>query len=758
MSILDRIAKLAGYMPAGPAPAAIGGTDTAPAQGNLFREIAWADPYRLYQGMGRLMPFNPSLLVTRKGLAIFDQIRKDEQVKAAMKLKKYAVLKSGWDIKSPDGKPDDWEVTLYVREMLDNMHWSFEKNIERIMSAFDYGYSVSEKIWEERDGKIYLCELKDRKPHYFLFDVDPFGNLKSLNQLGQTMEPVTKLPPDKFVLYAYQYEFGNWYGTSDLESAYRAWWLKDNAYKWLAIMLERYGMPPIFMMYNPNKYVNNQLSTLQTVIQGIQNATAGLIPRAAKDDLEPWSPNLAANAKDVFLPAIDKLDRDMARAILMPSLIGFTPDDGRGAQARSEQHFDAFLMIVEAVRDELCGHVIQEQIIKPACDLNFPNLTEYPEFSFEPIKEDLKLEIFQRWGEMVDKGITSPQDEDETHIREVLKFPPLDLTAAKERGDRKAQEAIDNAPPDPNGPGGGDPNLPKPGETALKDEGGVVRYFAAAPAFDAIASQLDSLEALGLKRLREVISTMQDALVQSCVKQLNSGEGPKFVNGLRLQKRQDLQLGIYEVLRRAFDAGMSAAKGEVRAARRSFDARGAFAPTGALKWLSQRAVTVAGVLADHLLGEVKVTLLNALKNGEPLSTTVEKLADIFLDYIGNDDVLADGEALSPFRLETIVRTNTTEAYNHGRLTRFIDKDVLPYIVAVRYSAVLDSRTTEVCKFLDGKLFKPESQALKELIPPNHFNCRSILVPIVVGTKVDETEFITVDQIGKAKSLAGNGFA
>ena len=47
--------------------------------------------------------------------------------------------------------------------------------------------------------------------------------------------------------------------------------------------------------------------------------------------------------------------------------------------------------------------------------------------------------------------------------------------------------------------------------------------------------------------------------------------------------------------------------------------------------------------------------------------------------------------------------------------------------------------------------------LESLLPPNHYQCRSIIVPIVAGEQVREDEFITPAQIGKARGLADAKF-
>ena len=70
----------------------------APATG----EVSFADPSRLFPG-GWSTPYNPSELVGQRGLQVFDKMRKDDQVKAALTFKQHSVTAAGWSIKVPEG-------------------------------------------------------------------------------------------------------------------------------------------------------------------------------------------------------------------------------------------------------------------------------------------------------------------------------------------------------------------------------------------------------------------------------------------------------------------------------------------------------------------------------------------------------------------------------------------------------------------------------------------------------------------------------
>lgn len=55
-------------------------------------------------------------------------------------------------------------------------------------------------------------------------------------------------------------------------------------------------------------------------------------------------------------------------------------------------------------------------------------------------------------------------------------------------------------------------------------------------------------------------------------------------------------------------------------------------------------------------------------------------------------------------------------------------EVAPLMAGVQYSAIIDTRTTPVYTYLDGRIFRANDPELDRLTPPNHFNCRSVLCP------------------------------
>jgi hypothetical protein len=226
----------------------------------IFGEIAFTDPTRL---VGRITRYNPSELVGARGLQIFEQMAKDPEVRACLKLKINSACNTGWVVNSSEGKPAHWPPTAFSEWVFDNL----DENeigattldgdlVELATNALTYGFALSEKIWTEITygpwrGRIALHALKARSPHGLVFEQDQYGNLVP-DGIIQQSNPKNRLPRDKFVLFSHEAAFGNPYGQSDLTAAHLPWWVKTQATKWLAMLLERLGIPPIFGLYNPS--------------------------------------------------------------------------------------------------------------------------------------------------------------------------------------------------------------------------------------------------------------------------------------------------------------------------------------------------------------------------------------------------------------------------------------------------------------------------------------------------------------------------
>jgi SPP1 gp7 family putative phage head morphogenesis protein len=165
-------------------------------------------------------------------------------------------------------------------------------------------------------------------------------------------------------------------------------------------------------------------------------------------------------------------------------------------------------------------------------------------------------------------------------------------------------------------------------------------------------------------------------------------------------------------------------------------------------YLEGMAFRMLGHLTDDARDIVRDTLAAGIRYSWAFETIREKIVDAltrkgFLDAQANAEIAGrtleevqqalEGAGLTRHRLRTAIRTNGFEAINEARYSVFTDPGLGDFVEALEYTAILDSRTTEICRHLDGRIYPKDDPAWDGFRPPNHFNCRSLLVPV---TQID----------------------
>ncbi|MDR1701278.1 MAG: minor capsid protein [Sporomusaceae bacterium] len=133
-------------------------------------------------------------------------------------------------------------------------------------------------------------------------------------------------------------------------------------------------------------------------------------------------------------------------------------------------------------------------------------------------------------------------------------------------------------------------------------------------------------------------------------------------------------------------------------------------PTAAIDALEVRENMLANDVEGELWRDVKKTLLEHLQ-GATRKETITALALL--------------PKVNLRRAELIITTEGTYAYNRGRLKGYQEAQV-DY---VRFSAVMDMRTSDQCRSRHGKIIAMNSPDLANNTPPLHGRCRSLLSPL-----------------------------
>ncbi len=362
---------------------------------------------------------SPDDLLTRRGWSVYREMTADDQVKAALWYKKTLIAARPFDIVPASDSDEDKKVAQFVVDNLQDI--AFRQMIWEMLSAFEFGFSAGELIWrfdEEEEMKLKLKTIKFRDPEWMWIRVNRHGDIIEFVQKppmsfenDRTREIIIK--PEKMMHYAYQRQFSNHYGISDLRSAYRAWWSKKYITQFWNVFLERFGAPLMKMTY-PHGASEGLKSSLKQIMTNLSAKTDILVPEGVVIDL--IEATRAGTAK--YDDALTHYDIRIATALLMPALLGMGTDIKRGSDSQSRLHLRTLMKVIQHIGDEIAQEV-NDKIIHQIVDANF-NVKKDPKFIFQDYGEFEAFEITDAIKELWTAGILDLDQEDINFARSIL--------------------------------------------------------------------------------------------------------------------------------------------------------------------------------------------------------------------------------------------------------------------------------------------------------------------------------------------------
>jgi len=367
----------------------------------------------------------------------------DDQVYAISTTKKFSILAPGWSILPATKSKRDIAIADFVKWNLVNLKGTFRNVMFNVLTALDYGFSLTEKVWTlEKEntkfrGLITYKSLKPKSPVFMDFVMDGYGDVLAIKQyITSENFKGEAFPPDKFVHYAYNGKFMNPYGVADLRAAYLPWIEKKLIRRFWSIYLERFGSPPVVATI-PRTATPKEITKIKTVIKNIQTRTGITLP----EGFELTLLEAMRSGHAGFEAAIAEKNMSITHSILMPDLLGFSMGERPGSFALGKAHVDIFFLILEKVARDLEDDVIGEQIIKPLVDKNF-RVSDYPRMKFEPIKKENRSIRAKIITILADAGVLRA---DEPWVRDWIELPQVtgQIPSTEQEVDDPLMEKID---------------------------------------------------------------------------------------------------------------------------------------------------------------------------------------------------------------------------------------------------------------------------------------------------------------------------
>ncbi len=683
-------------------------------------------------------PYNPDDLWQKTGsYSIYEEMAKDDQVSVCLQLKKDLILGDGGMFVPGEEGQDD------IIEDLENAfneeyEGDFDNDLEEILTGYDFGFSLTEKIFKLRDdNSLGIKHLRTRHPNSWRLHQDVKGNVTDFQQI--TVEGDKSIDPKSLIHYVNNPKFQNPYGNSDLRTAYNAWFTKRQVIKYFAIFLEK-GASPIPVGRFDKNAPQAAIDKLFESLKKFATKTALVIPKEIEVQFLE-----AKNNGEAYTKALHFFNMIIGRSLFVPDLLGFTGSEtGGGSLALGKEQMGLFFKHIVRRRRNL-ELIINRELVKPLIIYNHGIIDDPPVFKFKPLNDLDALELAKVWLEATRYKAYQISPEEVNHFRRLVKFPEGDVEFVA------PTPAPGAAPHDPNQ----DPNAPKPGELGyepLADQPDPAEAVKSPPPkektdavqpptekktfgkafnlppgsyykkvdFKAIANKLNDYDQSVMNDSHKIVKKMMaDLFDQIDKKKIVQNANVDRIDSLQLKYKKELK----QVLKSSFMQLYKDAKSQASTEILKGNYAKPLTNEEFLAVIEEETYQFVGDYEYGILKKVKAELVAAIKDGVSLASI--------------QDVLdRDMQELSDTQLERFARTKHTEVMNNARVDFFEESGV---VAAYQYSAVLDDSTTDICAGLDGKIFA----AGDECIPPMHFNCRSMLIPI---TKYEE--FTPDTKVGK----------
>ncbi len=386
---------------------------------------------------------------------IFDKMRKSEPVihvslrahEKPIESARWSVVVDNVDSEGKDVNPDEAEkIRKFVHaNLFENSTRPWVKLLRNILSYQQYGFSCCEKVWEIRDGLVWLADLAPRVQKTIRWNFEQgTAKLKSISQ-QTTTKYIKEIPAEKLIFFVNDQLGDNIEGIGLCRYQYRSWTMKALMMKLLAVGFERFLVKTPTVRPTADNVTANEVDKAKAFVQSIRSGakTGGILPAGWEEITQ--SENFAGAM--VALKFIEKLDQEMAMAGLTQFiLLGM---NGTGSYALSGDQTDFFMMALKGVIQDI-SDVFNYSVIPEIVDYNF-STPIYPRLEAKVTEEN-----YQAWIDnlvkLVGANILPTNEQVRDIVAQRMELPEIDWEKAEEKKqaemDGKEPPDSDDTPPD----------------------------------------------------------------------------------------------------------------------------------------------------------------------------------------------------------------------------------------------------------------------------------------------------------------------
>lgn len=313
---------------------------------------------RMYGGV---LMNTDSTLLTRgqaRGLAIYDDLKRDCHAGAVLDKRRLAVVSRAWDVEPASDSRIDKKAAALVKESLKALE--FDRICGNLLEAVLKGYAVGEVMWTVRGGAIVPQDIIARSAQRFAMSIDGQPRLRTRENLITGIE----LPDRKFIVQRFgatdDFPYGLGLGSSLF---WPVMFKRQDITFWLKFV-DKFGAPTAVGKY-PNSASAGEKDKLLQALNAISNDAGIIVPEGMLVELL----NIAATT-DNYEKLARYLDEQISERVLGETMTTSAAGAGMGSNQASV-HDDVRLEIAQADANML-NATLSATLARWICDFNFP--------------------------------------------------------------------------------------------------------------------------------------------------------------------------------------------------------------------------------------------------------------------------------------------------------------------------------------------------------------------------------------------------
>jgi phage gp29-like protein len=658
----------------------------------------------------------------KRAADIYDKMRRgDTQASMILSAVKNPIKSAKWSIEPADDSEEAKQDADLIEHILFNdLDQTWSEFLTEALTFVDFGFSLFEpthkvvfnhKRFGTFNGIRSFGFRSQRTIERWNLDKET-GKLASVAQYAYgDLQRLVDLPAEFLLVFTLQKEGSNYEGISGLRPCYGPWLRKNNYLKLNAIGIEKSAVPTAIAKVPEGKGDSPELERLKEVLGSWVSHEQGYITVPAGWDISLNSNNFDPSKVEA---SVDAEDKRMVKAFLANFLeLGMS---GTGAYALSNDLSDFFLGGLEHVAGIVTG-AINANVIPNLIKMNRGPREAYPKLKVSGISDKAGQELAKSLKDLSDSKVLIPDDMLEDDVRRRYGLPKKSDIGQRFGGQTD----------------GGTPADPAPAEASAGFKNSERIQLAEQNARKQIGE--------GKARIKEVMQTGLSAIAQDLVKQI-MGKVKRLPPSQQLDAVKNLNLsGVGDYKRALIDTLAAVAAAALAQARKEVP--------------KKKNVTLAGTNPslklsefDNLPPDVKKkiqTQADLLVDSQ--TADLEKAAYFQFTHsvdstdsdalIEKDLLGSTGDYLSGPSVEAGSGNVTALVVNSARSAFFFDDDVLEEIES--FTFVNGDPVSPICQDLAGTTFAKDDPEAERYFPPLHHNCKSYLVPNLVGGSKREIE-------------------